>query len=123
MDSKINRGLQTRKSVLGQEHLDKVRASTTALDESFQEFITEYAWGKVWSNSKLSKRERSMLTLVILASQGSYEEFKLHVKASKNTKTSAEDMIEAMMHVAVYAGVPKANSAIKIIKEEIKFWD
>ena len=123
MNSKIKLGMKTRKSVLGKDHLDKVSKNVTDLDKPFQEFITEYAWGNVWSSPKLSKRERSMLTLVILASQGSYEEFKLHVKACKNTETSPDDMIEAMMHVAIYAGLPKANSAIKLIKEEIKLWN
>ena len=119
MESKFNVGKQTRKEVLGQEHLDKVEKGISDLDASFQKFITEYAWGSVWAGSELSKRERSLLTLAILASQGSFEELKLHIKACKNTKTSPEEMIEAMMHVAIYAGLPKANTAIRLIKEII----
>ena len=123
MGSKFNVGMETRKLVLGKEYLDKVKEGISPLDASFQEFITEYAWGNVWSSPNLSKRERSMLTLAILASQGSHEEFKMHIKACKNTQTSLQDMIETMMHVAIYAGLPKANSAIKLIKEEAEFWD
>ncbi len=123
MKSKFKLGMKHRELVLGKDHIKNVKENTSDLDASFQEFITEYAWGNIWSDPKLSKRERSMLTLAILASQGNYDEFKLHVRACKNTKTSPEDMIRVMMHVAIYAGLPKANAAIKLIKEEIKFWD
>ena len=123
MKSKFDIGLEMRKAILGKDHLDKVNKSISELDKDFQKFITEYAWGDVWSNPKLSKRERSMLTLAILASQGNHDELKLHIAACKNTGTSPGDMIATMMHVAIYAGLPKANLAIKLIKEETKIWD
>ena len=123
MKSKFDIGLETRKAILGTDHVDKVTKNISESDKHFQKFITEYAWGDVWSDPQLSKRERSMLTIAILASQGNHEELKLHIAACKNTGTSLGDMIATMMHVAIYAGLPKANSAIRLIKEEIKFWD
>ena len=101
MKSRFDIGLETRKAILGKDHLDKVKKNISELDKDFQKFITEYAWGDVWSDPKLSKRERSMLTLAILASQGNHEELKLHIAACKNTGTSPGDMIATMMHVAI----------------------
>ena len=75
-----------------------------------------------FSNDNISKRERSMLTIAILASQGNLDELKLHLQACKNTNTSPDDLIEVMMHVAIYSGIPKANTAIKLVKEELKDW-
>ena len=122
MNSKFDIGVETGKPILGKDQLDKVKKSISELVKDFQKFIPEYAWGDVWSDPKLSKRERSMLTLAILASQGNHEELKLHIAACKNTGTSPGDMIATMMHVAIYAGLPKANLAIKLIKEETKIW-
>ncbi len=122
MNKKFKKGILTRKEVLGSEYLKKVKKNISKVDKTFQQFITKYVWGSVWSNDNLSKRERSMITLAILASQGNFDELKLHLKACKNTKTSANDIIEVMMHVGIYAGIPKANTAFKLIKEELKNW-
>lgn len=121
--SKYKNGMKTREEVLGRDYLSRVNQEVSEIDGSFQELITEYAWGTVWSNDTLTKRERSMLTIALLAAGGNLDELRLHIKACTNTKTSAQDMMEALMHVAIYAGVPKANSAIKILKEEITDWD
>lgn len=112
-------GMATRRSVLGEAHVDGATARKTAFDEDFQTFITEGAWGSVWSRPGLSKRERSMLTLVLLAALGHEEEFAMHVRATENTGATAEDIKELLMHVAVYAGVPAANSAFRIAKQEL----
>lgn len=109
--------MTTRRAVLGDAHVDRAEATKTDFDEPFQTFITEGAWGSVWSRPGLSHRERSLITLALLAAQGHWDEVAMHVRASANTGASPEDIREAMMHVAVYAGVPAANRALKVIKE------
>lgn len=110
-------GMATRRSVLGDAHVDRATANMTAFDEDFQTLITEAAWGSVWSRPEWTKRERSIVTIALLAALGHDEEVAMHVRATQNTGATKEDMKEAMMHVAIYAGVPAANHAIKIIKQ------
>ncbi|HET7413041.1 MAG TPA: carboxymuconolactone decarboxylase family protein, partial [Pararhizobium sp.] len=86
-------------------------------DAPFQELITEAAWGHVWSRPDLTRRERSLLTIAILAARGREEELILHTRATANTGASEEDVREALMHVAIYAGVPAANTAFRIVKQ------
>jgi 4-carboxymuconolactone decarboxylase len=112
--------MSVRRRVLGDGHVDRAEAAKTAFDADFQTFITEGAWGSVWSRPQLTLRERSIVTLALLASLGNYEEVVLHTRATANTGATPEDVREAMLHVAVYAGVPKANHAFKIIKETYK---
>lgn len=118
-ESLFTRGMATRRSVLGEEHVDNATQRKTAFDEDFQTFITEGAWGSVWSRPGLTKRERSLVTLALLAGLGHEEEFAMHVRATINTGATVDDIKEALMHVAVYAGVPAANSAFKIAKQEL----
>ncbi|OOY08554.1 4-carboxymuconolactone decarboxylase [Thioclava sp. DLFJ5-1] len=113
-------GMETRRRVLGDAHVDRADAGKTEFDAPFQEFITEGAWGSVWSRPDLTPRERSIVTIALLAAQGNHEEIAMHTRATANTGASPEDLREAMLHVAVYAGVPRANHAIKIIKETLK---
>ncbi|WP_210275529.1 4-carboxymuconolactone decarboxylase [Rhizobium sp. G21] len=108
--------MATRRSVLGDAYVDRAEAAKTAFDEPFQALITEAAWGHVWSRPEWSKRERSMVTIALLAALGQDEEVAMHVRATANTGATPEDLREAMLHVAIYAGVPAANHAIKIIK-------
>ena len=115
--SLFDRGMATRRSVLGDRHVDAAAARTTDFDEAFQSFITEGAWGSVWSRPGLTKRERSMITIAILASLGQWDEVAMHTRATLNTGATRDDLREVMFHVAVYAGVPAANHAIKIIKQ------
>lgn len=110
-------GIATRRNILGDTHVDRASANTSPFDQPFQELITECAWGRVWSRPGLRQRERSLLTLVLLAGLGHWEEFDMHVHATRNTGASPEDVREALLHVAVYAGVPAANQAIKVAKE------
>ncbi|WP_374250133.1 4-carboxymuconolactone decarboxylase [Xanthobacter sp.] len=110
------KGMATRRAVLGDAHVEAATARATPLDEAFQTFITEGAWGSVWSRPGLSRRERSIITIALLAALGHDEELEMHVRATRNTGASAEDVSEALMHVAVYAGVPAANRAYKIAK-------
>ncbi|RVV97294.1 4-carboxymuconolactone decarboxylase [Mesobaculum littorinae] len=110
-------GMQTRRATLGDAHVDRAEANKTPLDERFQSFITEGAWGTLWSSDAIPPRERSMLTIALLAALGNHEEVAMHIRATANTGASQTDVMEALMHVAVYAGVPRANHAIKIAKE------
>ena len=111
------RGMATRRAVLGDAHVDGAEASQTEFDAPFQALITEGAWGSVWSRPHWSKRERSMVTIALLAALGYDEELAMHVRATRNTGASEADLREAMMHVAIYAGIPAANHAIKIVKQ------
>jgi 4-carboxymuconolactone decarboxylase len=111
--------METRRAVLGDAHVDGAKARQTDFDAPFQALITEGAWGAVWSRPHWSKRERSMVTIALLAALGHDEELAMHVRATRNTGATKDDLREAMMHVAIYAGVPAANRAIKIIKETL----
>ena len=117
MSDRFDAGMSVRRRVLGDGHVDRAEAAKTAFDADFQTFITEGAWGLVWSRPQLTLRERSIVTLALLAALGNYEEVVLHTRATANTGATPEDVREAMLHVAVYAGVPKANHAFKVIKE------
>ena len=110
-------GMATRRVVLGGAHVDRATAAMTEFDEPFQTFITEGAWGSVWSRPQLTHRERSLVTIALLAALGHDEEVALHTRATANTGATPEDVREALLHVAVYAGVPAANQAFKIVKK------
>jgi len=114
--NRYNVGMKTRREVLGDEHVDRAEASKTDLDIPFQQMITEGAWGTVWASDAISRRERSMLTLALLAATGNFEEIPMHIRATVRTGATKSDVIEAFQHVAVYAGVPKANHALKLAK-------
>ncbi|MCS4245532.1 4-carboxymuconolactone decarboxylase [Rhizobium sp. BIGb0125] len=109
-------GMETRREVLGDAHVDRAIANSTDFDQPFQTLITESAWGHVWSRPNFTKRERSIITIALLAALGQDEEVAMHVRATANTGASREDVREALLHVAIYAGVPAANHAIKITK-------
>ncbi len=110
-------GMATRRAVLGDEHVDRVGAQTNGFDAPFQELITEAAWGHVWSRPDWTRRERSMVTIALLAALGHYEEMAMHVRATARTGASEDDVREALLHVAIYAGVPAANQAIKYARQ------
>jgi len=110
-------GLAIRKRVLGDAHVARATAGITELDRDFQRFITSTAWGGVWTRPHFDQRTRSIVTLALLAGLGHHEEFRLHVQATRNTGATLADLGELLMHVAVYAGVPAANSAIRAAKE------
>lgn len=115
-DRRYETGMATRRAVLGDAHVDRAEAAKTAFDLDFQRLITEGAWGSVWSDGGVGRRERSMLTIALLAALGHHEELEMHIRATRNTGASVEDVKQALMHVAIYAGVPAANAAIKIAK-------
>jgi 4-carboxymuconolactone decarboxylase len=111
------KGMSTRRSVLGDDHVDKAIKATTDFDRDFQEYVTTGAWGMVWDRPGLTKRERSLITIALLAALGHDEELKMHLKATKNTGATIDDIKEVLLHIAVYCGVPVANNAFKIAKE------
>ncbi|PKP84533.1 MAG: 4-carboxymuconolactone decarboxylase [Alphaproteobacteria bacterium HGW-Alphaproteobacteria-2] len=117
MADRHEQGMATRRRVLGDAHVDRAEGAKTGFDVDFQRLITEAAWGHVWSRGTITLRERSMLTIALLAGLGNHEELVLHIRATANTGASREDVMEALLHVAIYAGVPRANHAIKVAKE------
>ena len=116
-DELYKKGMDTRRSVLGNEHVDKAEANKTEFDADFQEYITSNAWGAVWSRPGLTKRERSLIVIALLAALGHDEELAMHIRATKSTGATKEDIKEVLLQTAVYAGVPVSNNAFKIAKK------
>lgn len=110
-------GMKTRRSVLGDAHVDRASANVTEIDAGFQRYITENVWNGVWTSDAFTKRERSIVTIALLAGLGHEEELAMHIRATLNTGATREDIREVLMHVAVYAGVPAANTAFRIAKQ------
>jgi 4-carboxymuconolactone decarboxylase len=118
--ARFEQGMKTRRSVLGDAHVDRAEKQKTSFDEPFQTLITEAAWGHVWSRPGLTKRERSLITIALLAALGHHDEVAMHTRATANTGATPDDLMEVMLHVAIYAGVPAANHNIKIIKDVLE---
>ena len=114
-DDRYERGMRVRRRVLGDAHVDRAIAQTTPVDADFQRWITESVWCGLWSRPQFDLRMRSIVTIALLAALG-HEELELHLKAAKNTGATPADIAEALMHVAVYAGVPAANRAFAMLK-------
>ncbi len=115
-DSKYERGSRIRRAVLGDEHVDRAEANKTGFDADFQRYITENAWGDVWAREGIDRRTRHLITLAVLAALGRQEELELHLRATRNSGVTQEELIEAFLQVAVYAGVPAANTAFATAK-------
>ena len=113
-------GMAVRRQVLGETHVARATAAITAFDRDFQAFITRTAWGGVWTRPQLDRRTRSLLTMALMAALGHHEELKLHVRASRNTGATQEDIAEVLIQVAAYAGIPAANAAVRVAKETLK---
>ena len=115
-ESRYDAGMRVRRSVLGDEHVDRAIASQTEFDAPFQRFITEVAWGSLWARTELDPKTRSLITIALLSALGRKEELETHLRATRNTGATAEEVREALLHVAVYAGVPAANSAFALAR-------
>ncbi|HKM36101.1 MAG TPA: 3-oxoadipate enol-lactonase [Thiopseudomonas sp.] len=115
--NRFDQGMAVRRSVLGNAHVDRATANKTEFDEPFQTFITEGAWGSVWSRPGLSKRDRSLLTIILMAALHHHDELAMHIRATRNTGASKQEVQETLLHLAVYAGVPFSNVAFRIAKE------
>ena len=107
-------GERVRREVLGDEHVDRAQARTTGFSAPFQDFITRFAWGDVWTRPGLERRERSLITLAVLTALRAEGELELHVRAALRNGVTPEEIREVLLHTAVYAGVPAANAAFAI---------
>jgi 3-oxoadipate enol-lactonase/4-carboxymuconolactone decarboxylase len=116
----LHAGMEVRREVLGDDHVDKAIAATTDFNREFQELITRYAWGTIWSRPELDHRTRRLLVLAMTASLGRWEEFALHVRSGLANEIELCDVKEVLLQTAVYAGVPAANTGFKIASEVIK---
>ena len=119
-NTRTQQGMAVRREVLGNDHVDRAIANTNAFTAPFQEFITRYAWGDIWSRPGLSRAERSMITLTALAVLRQDEELAMHVRAALANGLSPSQIQEVLLHVAVYAGVPAANRAFAIAAEVLE---
>jgi 4-carboxymuconolactone decarboxylase len=119
-DDQYAEGMRTRRQVLGDAHVDRAQASVDDFTRDFQEFITRFAWGAVWSREGLGRRERSLITLAVLAGLGRDEELPLHVRGALNNGVTREEIAEVLLHTAVYAGVPAANSAFAVARRTLE---
>ena len=108
------RGMAVRRQVLGDEHVDRSAAAASEFSAPWQEFVTDHAWGAVWTRPGLDRRTRSMITLALLAGLGHQHELGLHVRAAVRNGVTAAEIREVLMHTAVYAGVPAANTAFGV---------
>ena len=112
-------GMAVRREVLGDAHVDRASAGTTDLTRDFQELITEYAWGTVWTRPGLDRRTRSLITLTALVAGGHHDELALHLRGALRNGVSVAEIKETLLHTAVYCGVPAANTAFRIAQETL----
>ncbi|WP_416276441.1 4-carboxymuconolactone decarboxylase [Mycolicibacterium sp. J2] len=107
-------GTAVRRAVLGDAHVDRADANTTDFTRDFQEFITEYAWGGIWTRPGLDRRSRSMITLTALVARGHHHELAMHVRAARTNGLSVDEIKEVLLQSAIYCGVPDANTAFRV---------
>ena len=119
MDEKerYEKGLQTRREVLGNEHVQRAEAKLNEFNGPFQEFITRYAWGEIWQRPGLTRRERSLITLAMLVALNREPEFRMHIRAAFNNGVTEEEIRELLIHAGIYCGLPAANAAIHVAEE------
>jgi 4-carboxymuconolactone decarboxylase len=113
-DSTHDRGMQVRREVLGDEHVDRAVERTTEFTADFQDFITRYAWGEIWARPGLDRRTRSCITLTALVALGRLDELEMHVRAAIRNGLTEQEIKEVLLQCAVYCGVPAANSAFAV---------
>lgn len=112
-------GLKVRREVLGAAHVDRATATTTAFTRDFQDLITRYAWGEIWTRDGLARRDRSLVTLTALIARGHHEELAMHVRAARANGLSADEIKEVILQTAIYCGVPAANTAFRIAQQAL----
>lgn len=113
-------GMRMRRAVLGEGHVDRAAAAQTELDAEFQDLITRYAWGEIWTRPGLPRHTRSLLTIGLMVALNRGEELRLHLQAARNNGVTADEIREVLMHCAIYCGVPAANAAFHAAKEILK---
>jgi 4-carboxymuconolactone decarboxylase len=122
-DERYEHGMAVRRGVLGDEHVDRAVANTTDLTAPFQDFITRYAWGDVWSRPGLDRRTRSIVTLTALTALRAENEIAMHVRAAITNGLTPAEITEVLLHTAVYSGVPAANAAFAIAQRTLAEMD
>ena len=115
--TRYQQGMEVRRAVLGDEHVDRALAATTDFNREFQDFITRNAWGETWTRPGLPRHTRSLLTLAMMVALNRMDEFRLHVRAAFNNGVTREQIGEVLLHSAIYCGVPAANSAFHAAEE------
>jgi 4-carboxymuconolactone decarboxylase len=118
-DEARERGMKVRREVLGDEHVDRSIEKATAYTQDFQDFITRYAWGEIWSRPGLDRRTRSCITMTALVAIGRFDELALHIRAARRNGLSPEEIAEVLLQTAVYCGVPAANSAFHVFQQVV----
>jgi 4-carboxymuconolactone decarboxylase len=116
---RYNKGRETRREVLGDQHVQRAEAKLTDFNRPFQEFITRYAWGEIWERPGLTRRERSLITLAMLVALNREPEFRMHIRAALNNGVTIEEIRELLLHAGIYCGLPAANAAIHAAEEMI----
>ncbi|HTD16638.1 MAG TPA: 4-carboxymuconolactone decarboxylase [Chthoniobacterales bacterium] len=117
---RYHKGLETRREVLGKEHVDRAQANLSEFNAPFQEFITRYAWGEIWERPGLTRRDRSLITLAMLVALNREPEFRMHIRAALNNGVTTEEIREVLIHAGIYCGLPAANAAIQAAEQVIK---
>jgi 4-carboxymuconolactone decarboxylase len=118
-DAAYDRGMRVRREVLGDEHVDAAVDRTTGFTADFQDLITRYAWGEIWTRPGLDRRTRSCITLTVLVALGRFEELEMHVRAALRNGLTAEEIKEVLLHSAIYCGVPAANAAFAVAQRTL----
>ncbi len=116
-EQRFAKGMEVRRAVLGDAHVDRSVARRNEFNGDFQDFITRYAWGEVWSRPGLSRHTRSLLTLTLMVALNRGDEFKMHVRAAFNNGVTRDEIKELLLHAALYAGLPAANTACHLAEE------
>jgi 4-carboxymuconolactone decarboxylase len=114
------RGMEVRREVLGDDHVDKAIEGTTEFTKDFQDLITRYAWGEIWTRPGLDRRMRSAITLTALVARGHFEELAMHIRAARRNGLSDDEIKEVLLQSAIYCGVPAANQAFKVASEVLE---
>jgi len=116
-DKRYDNGMKVRRAVLGDRHVDRAQSNLTAFNEDFQNLITRYAWGEIWTRPGLPRHTRSLMTICMMVALNREEELKLHLRAASNNGVSREEIGEALLQTAIYCGVPAANSAFALAQK------
>jgi 4-carboxymuconolactone decarboxylase len=118
-NERYTKGMNVRRAVLGDAHVDRTLANRSAFNEEFQQFITRYAWGEIWTRPGLERRARSLITVAMLVALGRHEELRLHLRGAINNGVTREEIKELLLHAAIYCGVPAANSAFQLAEKTL----
>jgi len=118
--TKYDDGMEVRRAVLGDEHVDRATRNATDFTSDFQQLVTEYAWGTIWTRPGLDRRSRSLITLTALVARGHHEELALHVRAARTNGLTVDEIKETLLQTAIYCGVPAANTAFRIAQEVLE---